>query len=106
MYSGYGSALLPGTIVVNRMARRVDAHYMSGKGQGGNFGGIGVMDWMHGTSAEGSTDIGDDAAEEMEKHDLQGKIDQAGSSMGNAMENWGGKLRGKGKRGGKTRSSS
>ncbi|KAF2103177.1 hypothetical protein NA57DRAFT_52707 [Rhizodiscina lignyota] len=99
VYSGYGSALLPGTIVVNRMARRADAHYLSNKGNTGNFGGIGVLDWMHGTGVQGSTDVTEDAADEMEKHDLQGKIDRAGDSMGDVMENMGGKLKGRGKRG-------
>lgn len=101
-YSGYGSAFLPGTIVANRMARRVDAHQVSG-GKG-NFGGLGVMDWMHGSSVQGVPDISEDVMDEAEKHDLAGKLDRGSDNAGNALQDFGGKLRGKGRKGSKPKS--
>lgn len=60
------------------MARRVDAHMMS---QGdGNFGPLGVLDWIHGTTL--GADVVDDLRAEMDKHDVQDRaahaIDEAG----------------------------
>ena len=60
-YSGYN--VLPSTIMLKGMARRVDAHMMSeGKG---NYGPLGVMDWFHSTTV--GADVMDDLQEEIEK---------------------------------------
>lgn len=95
-YSGYGSSFLPGTIIINRTARRTESHYMTG-GKG-NFGGIGVLDWVHNSGIAGVEDVGDDLADEAEKHDLAGKTNRAIEDTGNAMQNLGGRLKGKGKK--------
>ncbi|KAF2205495.1 hypothetical protein GQ43DRAFT_437014 [Delitschia confertaspora ATCC 74209] len=71
-YSGY--TVLPSTVMLRGMARRTDAHMMS-KGKG-NFGPVGMLDWVHGTSLKGSNVV-KDVGEEMDKHDV---IDQAGSA--------------------------
>lgn len=102
-YSGYGSAFLPGTIIVNRMARRVESHQMT-RGKG-NFGGIGVLDWAHNSGIAGIEDVGDDLADEAEKHDLAGKANRAIDDAGSTMQNLGGKLKGKSKKGASKKSA-
>jgi sterol desaturase/sphingolipid hydroxylase (fatty acid hydroxylase superfamily) len=74
-YSGYN--VLPSTIMLRGMARRVDAHMLS-EGDG-NFGPVGVLDWVHGTTLGG--DVMDDLRSEMEKHDVQ---ERTGKAVGNA----------------------
>lgn len=84
------------------MARRLDSHHLSG-GKG-NFGGMGVMDWTHGTGVDGTRDVADDVADEAEKHDLAGKIDNAQDTAGNLVSRAGEKLKGRGKKGAKAKS--
>lgn len=61
------------------MARRVDAHMMT-EGDG-NFGPLGVLDWVHGTTL--GRDVMDDLRAEMEKHDVQERSGQALEDAGN-----------------------
>lgn len=64
------------------MARRVDAHMMS-EGEG-NFGPLGVLDWVHGTTL--GADVMDDLRAEADKHNVQDRtahaIDEAGDKAG------------------------
>lgn len=79
------------------MARRTDAHMMS-EGDG-NFGPLGVLDWVHDTTL--GKDVVDDLKAEAEKHRLEERageaIDGAGSAVGNLAEKVRGKA-GKGRR--------
>ncbi|KAF1994445.1 hypothetical protein P154DRAFT_527080, partial [Amniculicola lignicola CBS 123094] len=54
VYSGY--SILPSTIMLRGMARRCDAHMMTA-GEG-NYGPLGVLDWVNGTTVGG--DVVDD----------------------------------------------
>ncbi|KAJ4352362.1 uncharacterized protein N0V89_007710 [Didymosphaeria variabile] len=65
-YSGYN--VLPSTIMLKGMARRVDAH-MATQGKG-NYGPLGVLDWVNGTTL-GGRDIADDLGDEMDKHQVE-----------------------------------
>lgn len=71
-WSGY--SVLPSKVMLAGMARRTEAHLMSG-GKG-NYGPFGVMDWVHGSSL-GGTDVMDDVQEEVEKRDVKGKAKDA-----------------------------
>lgn len=60
------------------MARRVDAHMMSqGKG---NYGPLGVLDWVNGTTLAGK-DVVDDLGDEMEKHRVEEKANGMASKL-------------------------
>ncbi|KAF1966138.1 hypothetical protein BU23DRAFT_560465 [Bimuria novae-zelandiae CBS 107.79] len=74
-YSGY--SVLPSTIMLRGMARRVDAHMAS---QDGNYGSIGALDWCHGTTLTGNTVV-DDLGDEMEKHDVQERTNGMASRL-------------------------
>lgn len=75
-YSGY--SILPSTIMLKGMARRVDAHMMSqGKG---NYGPLGVLDWVNGTTLAGK-DVVDDLGDEMEKHRVEEKANGMASKL-------------------------
>ena len=92
-YSGYN--VLPSTIMLRGMARRVDAHMMSeGKG---NYGPIGVMDWAHGTTL--GADVMDNVMEEMDKHNVQERAGKAIDDAGDAANGVGAKLKGRAKKG-------
>ena len=94
VYSGYN--VLPSTIMLRGMARRVDGHMMS-QGEG-NFAPVGVLDWCHGTTL--GSDIMDDLRGEMDKHHVQQRAGKVGNQAGEAMNGAGGKLKqrkGKGK---------
>jgi sterol desaturase/sphingolipid hydroxylase (fatty acid hydroxylase superfamily) len=82
-YSGY--SVLPSTIMLKGMARRVDAH-MQSRGDG-NYGPLGVLDWVNGTTL-GGRDVTDDLGDEVEKHHVEDRA--------NGMAN---KLRSKVKKG-------
>ncbi|KAI9691836.1 MAG: hypothetical protein M1822_007908 [Bathelium mastoideum] len=88
-YSGY--SILPSTIILAGMARRVDGHMMN-DGQG-NFGASGVLDWAFGTSIGG--DVMEDLKAEMEKRNVEGRAENA---VGNAVSNFKGKAKGKGRK--------
>lgn len=90
-----GSNILPSTIMLKGMARRVDAHMMSqGKG---NFGPLGVLDWVNGTTL--GADVMDDLQEEMEKHNVQERTGRAIDEAGNAANGVAGKLKSRAKKG-------
>ena len=65
IHSGYTSTVLPSAIVLPGMARRLEAH-MATRGSG-NFGAIGLLDWIHDTSVQGVPDFKDDAEDEFDK---------------------------------------
>ncbi|OAL04163.1 hypothetical protein IQ06DRAFT_270689 [Phaeosphaeriaceae sp. SRC1lsM3a] len=96
VYSGYN--ILPSTIMLRGMARRTDAHMMS-EGDG-NFGPLGVLDWVHDTTL--GKDVVDDLKAEMEKHHVEEKagnaIDGASNAAGGLAEKLKGKAAGKGRR--------
>ncbi|KAF2188335.1 hypothetical protein K469DRAFT_567121 [Zopfia rhizophila CBS 207.26] len=92
-YSGYN--VLPSTIMLRGMARRTDAHMMSqGKG---NYGPIGVLDWVHGTTL--GADVMGDVREEMDKHDVQERAGRAIDGVGDAANGFGNKLNSRAKKG-------
>lgn len=92
-YSGYN--VLPSTIMLRGMARRVDAHMMT---QGsGNFGPLGVLDWVHGTAL--GADVVDDLREEMEKHDVQERAGKAMDAAGDKANGVAGNLKNRARRG-------
>ena len=71
VHSGY--SILPTNIILGGIARRADAHVVSG-GEG-NFGPWGVFDWICGTTV--GADVIDDLRAEAEKHDMEGKMEVA-----------------------------
>ncbi|KAF2263346.1 hypothetical protein CC78DRAFT_518761 [Lojkania enalia] len=93
VYSGYN--VLPSTIMLRGMARRCDAHMMSeGKG---NYGPLGVMDWVHGTTL--GADVVDDLREEMDKHDVQERTGRAIDEAGDRANGVATKLKNRGRKG-------
>ncbi|KAK3078681.1 hypothetical protein LTS18_006898, partial [Coniosporium uncinatum] len=78
-YSGYN--VLPSAILLAGMARRADAHVLSG-GKG-NYGAWGVGDWVCGTSV-----TGDKGVQEVEERGIEDKIQRAVSEAleGNGMD--------------------
>ena len=92
-YSGYN--VLPSTIMLRGMARRVDAHMMS---QGrGNYGPLGVLDWVNGTTL--GADVMDDLQDEIEKHHVQERTGKAIDDAGITADGLAGKLKGKARKG-------
>jgi hypothetical protein len=92
-YSGYN--ILPSTIMLRGMARRTNAHMMTqGKG---NFGPLGVLDWVHGTTV--GADVMDDLQQEMEKHHMQERAGSAIDDAGDAASGIAGKLTSRMKKG-------
>jgi hypothetical protein len=88
-YSGY--TILPSTIMLKGMARRVDAHMMS-EGDG-NFGPLGVLDWCHGTTL--GADVVDDLKKEMEVHNVEEKAGKAAAGVENSASSIGNRLKSK-----------
>ncbi|KAB8339115.1 hypothetical protein FH972_022051 [Carpinus fangiana] len=87
VYSGYTT--LPSTILLAGAARRQEAHLASG-GEG-NFGPWGFLDWMHGTSLGGGSDIMDDLVEEVDKRDIGGKVKKGSNKVAGKLDSrgWG-----------------
>jgi len=89
VYSGY--AVLPSTIMLPGMAKRVDRHYETGGA--GNFGHWGVLDWVMGSSCPGDTDVMDDLGEEADKHQVRRRmsdaVDNADGLVGDAKKRFG-----------------
>ncbi|KAH7116080.1 hypothetical protein B0J11DRAFT_116936 [Dendryphion nanum] len=92
-YSGYN--VLPSTIMLKGMARRTDAHMMS-QGEG-NFGPLGVLDWVHGTTL--GADVVDDLRAEMDKHDVQDRTTHAIDEVGDKANGFAGKLKARARKG-------
>ena len=67
-YSGYST--LPTNFVLGGIARRTDNHVLCG-GEG-NYGPLGITDWICGTSVGG--DMTEDAVAESERRDAVGKV--------------------------------
>ena len=76
VFSGYG--ILPSTILLAGMARRMEAHFESVQAgrQAGNYGHLGLTDFLLGTSCKGGT-ILDDVQEEAQKRAFQERVDEA-----------------------------
>ena len=82
-YSGYST--VPTNFILGGIARRVDAHLLDG-GEG-NFGCLGVVDWVMGTSIGG--DIVDDVGDEARSHDVRGKAERKGrKGIDGAKKGW------------------
>jgi hypothetical protein len=77
VFSGY--AVLPSSIILSGMARRSEAHFDSVRNRGpvGNFGHLGILDFVFRTACQHEDDILDDVKSEAEKHRLQDRIDAA-----------------------------
>jgi hypothetical protein len=71
-YSGYSST--PTNFVLGGIARRTDEHLLDGGD--GNFGTLGLVDWVMGTSLGG--DVLEDMADEAESRDLQRRAERKG----------------------------
>jgi hypothetical protein len=87
-YSGY--SVLPSTILVKGMARRVDLHFVSG-GKG-NFAAFGAVDWICGTSM--GKPIVEDLQKEWDKHDMDGKVQDGAEKGGAIMQGVGNSIKG------------
>lgn len=82
VYSGYTS--LPSAIILGGMARRNEAHFASVReGQGiGNYGRLGLLDLVCGTTCPDEDDVMDDIHDEAEKHDVPDRVaDAVGSGI-------------------------
>lgn len=77
VFSGY--AVLPSTILIAGMARRMEAHFDSiqASGPAGNFGQLRLIDFLLGTSCKGGSALLDDVQDEAEKRAIQEQIDEA-----------------------------
>ncbi|KAK4543698.1 hypothetical protein LTR36_005343 [Oleoguttula mirabilis] len=77
VYSGY--AVLPSSIVLAGMARRTDAHFKSSADgrKVGNFGHLGLLDFVCGTTCKEEVDVMDDLQSEAGKHQLQKHAEKA-----------------------------
>lgn len=85
VYSGYTT--LPSTILLAGAARRQEAHAESG-GEG-NFGPWGLLDWVHGTTLGGGSDIVDDLVEEADKRDVGGRVKRGGDRVAGKLDGQG-----------------
>lgn len=74
-----GFTVLPSTIMLVGMAKRCDEHFASvHEGpEVGNYGRLGVLDLVCGTTCRSGDDIADDLQEEAEKHDVQSRTKSA-----------------------------
>ena len=79
-YSGY--SVLPSTILLKGMARRVDLHFLS-KGKG-NFAAFGAVDWICGTSL--GTTVVDDLQKEWDKQNMDDKVQKGADTANNLLE--------------------
>lgn len=86
VFSGYG--VLPSAIILPGMARRTEAHFDSVKSgqQVGNFGHLGLIDFLLGTTCNSESTIVDDVQDEAEKRRFQERIDTAVQSALANME--------------------
>lgn len=90
-YSGY--AKVPTNFIFGGIGRRTDAHLIY-DGEG-NFGRIGLIDWVMGTTI--GTDFVEDVRDEAEKHDLEGKAKRSGQrTLSKAKEKVNGAFNGDG----------
>lgn len=87
VYSGY--SILPSTIILSGMARRADAHLLT-EGQG-NFAPWGLLDWVHGTTIGG--DVVEDMRDELEKHNVPEKANNAIDKASDAVDNLGSRIK-------------
>lgn len=71
-YSGYST--LPTNFILGGIARRTDEHLL--QGAAGNFGTLGLADWLMGSSTGG--DIVEDVADEAESHQVQERLEKKG----------------------------
>jgi hypothetical protein len=77
VYSGY--AVLPSSIVLLGMARRADEHFasVSEDREVGNFGRLGILDFVCGTNCKGEVDVVDDLQAESQKHGVKQRAEGA-----------------------------
>lgn len=83
VFSGY--SVLPSTIILAGMARRTEAHFDSVKAgkDVGNFGRLGLMDLVIGSSCQDEEDVLDDLDQEVEKHNVK---ERAQGTVNSAMD--------------------
>jgi len=63
----------------------------------GNYGSLGVLDWVHNTTL--GKDVVDDLKAEMEKHNVEEKAGRAIDGAGNAAHSLAGKVKAKARKG-------
>ena len=99
LYSGY--AVLPSSIMLAGMARRTDAHFLSvtdGAQDEGNYGHMGVLDFVCRTTCKGQGDVASDLAKEVADHDIQDRVEKAvKAALAGAAKTGGAEDEGKGK---------
>jgi hypothetical protein len=78
VYSGY--SVLPSVVMVKGMARRVDNHFSSGKG---NFGSFGAADWVLGTN------VVEDLQKERDTHNMTESVQEYTNDAAELMESMG-----------------
>jgi len=71
-YSGY--TIMPTSFFLGGIARRTDMHLI--EGGLGNFGPLGLLDWVCGTTV-GDRDLEDDLANELEEHEIDDQVRKA-----------------------------
>ena len=71
-YSGYST--VPTNFILGGIARRTDSHLLE-DGEG-NFGTLGIADWLMGTSEGGN--IMEDMGDEAQSHNVRGKAERGG----------------------------
>lgn len=86
VFSGY--SVLPSTIILAGMARRIDVHFDSlQKGRTpGNFGRFGVLDYLLNTTCQQGSTIVDDIQDEAEKRRFQEHVEEVVHEMMNKTE--------------------
>lgn len=86
VFSGY--SVLPSQIMLAGMARRTEAHFDSVKENGrvGNFGRLGLIDFLVGSTCQDEDDVLDDLQDEAEKHRVGDKIHDAVDSAASGIE--------------------
>ncbi|KAK4957570.1 hypothetical protein LTR10_005537 [Elasticomyces elasticus] len=87
VYSGY--AVLPSGIVLPGMARRTEAHFDSVNSNDqrvGNYGHLGVLDFICGSACKGEANVLDDIRSEAAQHSLQQRVDDAVQSALTGMQ--------------------
>ncbi|TKA80310.1 hypothetical protein B0A55_02216 [Friedmanniomyces simplex] len=87
IYSGY--AVLPSAIVIPGMARRTEAHFDSVDSDSkrvGNFGQLGLLDLICGTTCKDGGDVTEDLQSDAEERHLQKRVEDAVQSAMAGMQ--------------------
>ncbi|KXT12970.1 hypothetical protein AC579_3151 [Pseudocercospora musae] len=83
-----GASVMPSTIILVGMARRIEAHFESVQAGNdiGNFGRLGLLDILVGSTCKDEDDVLDDINEETEKHNVKERAQGAVNSVMDGIE--------------------